>query len=237
MKSSKITGAKKIIIILGQPGSGKGTQAELLSEKFGFFHFETSKVIEENFNKAKKGDFVKIDGKKYFLSEEKKIRSSGKVMSPPLINYWVQKSIKELARQGKSIIISGSPRTLYEAERLFPLLEKIFGKENITIIEMEQGPNASIFRNSHRRICELRRHSILYSRETAKLTVCPIDGSKLVSRGKLDDPKVIKERLIEYKERTLPIVTFAKKHGFSVKKIDGEKSVADVFNNILKHLK
>ena len=37
---------KKVIIIFGAPGAGKGTQAELLSEKLGFYHLESSKVIE-----------------------------------------------------------------------------------------------------------------------------------------------------------------------------------------------
>ena len=40
---------KQIIILMGPPGAGKGTQAELLAEKFGLYHFETSRILEQNF--------------------------------------------------------------------------------------------------------------------------------------------------------------------------------------------
>ncbi len=57
----------KVIIILGPPGSGKATQAELLAETFSLYHLETSETIEKNFAIAKEGDFVKIGGTKYFI--------------------------------------------------------------------------------------------------------------------------------------------------------------------------
>ena len=225
-----------VIIILGPPGSGKGTQAELLAEKFDLYHFETSEIIEKNLATAKKGDFVKIGNKKYFLSEEKKLREKGKWMSPPLIAFWVKNKIKELAKEGKGIVFSGSPKTLHEAEEVTPLLKKLYGALNIEIILIEQKPEVSIWRNSHRRICELLRHSILYTEETAKLKKCPFDGSKLVFRED-SDPKVIKSKLKEYQERTLPVIDYLKRQGLKVKEVNGEQSVADVFKDILKALK
>jgi len=51
-KKSKVKSQKsKVIILFGPPGSGKGTQAELLAEKFNLYYFETSKILEETFNK------------------------------------------------------------------------------------------------------------------------------------------------------------------------------------------
>ena len=44
---------KQVVILLGQPGSGKGTQGQLLSEKLNLYYFDTSKVLEESFKKAK----------------------------------------------------------------------------------------------------------------------------------------------------------------------------------------
>ncbi|MDP1538627.1 MAG: nucleoside monophosphate kinase [bacterium] len=225
----------KVIIILGPPGSGKGTQAELLVEKFDLYHFETSEIIEKNLATAEKGDFVKVGNKKYSLLGEKKLRESGKWMSPPLIAFWVKTKIKELAKEEKGIVFSGSPKTLYEAEEITPLTKRLYGASNVKIILIEQKPEVSIWRNSHRRICELMRHSILYTEETAKLRKCPFDGSKLVFREDRS-PEVIKSKLKEFQGRTLPIIDYFREQRLKIKKINGEQPVADVFKDILKAL-
>ena len=225
-----------VTIILGPPGSGKGTQAELLAEKLDLYHLETSEIIEKNFATAKKGDFVKIGGKKYFFLEEKKLRGSGKWMSPPLIAFWVKNKIKTLSKEGKDIVFSGSPKTLYEGKEITPLLKKLYGASNIKIILIKLRPEVSIWRNSRRRICQLMRHPILWTRETAKLTKCPIDGSKLVRREDTD-PKVIKAKLKEYKERTIPLVKYLKEQRLKIREINGDQSVADVFKDIISALK
>jgi len=224
-----------VIIIMGPPGSGKGTQAFLLAEKFNLYRLETSKIIEKNLLNIKKNDFVVVSGKKYSLFKEKKLRQSGKWMDPPLITVWVKNKIRELVKEGKGIALDGSPKTLYEGKELTPLLKKLYGASNIKIILIKQRPEVSIWRNSKRRICELMRHSILYTKETAKLKTCPLDGSKLVSRED-SDPEVIRGKLKEFKERTLPLVDYFKKEGFKINEVDGEKSVSDVFNDILKAL-
>lgn len=225
----------KVIIILGPPGSGKGTQGELLASKFNLYHFETSRILESKYAAAKKGDFVKVGGKKYFLLDEKKIRDSGKWNSPPLVAFWVKEKIKALAREGKGIVMSGSPKTVYEAGQETPLFKKLYGSENIKVILIKQKPEVSIFRNSKRKICELMRHSILYSKENEKLTKCPIDGSNFILREDTD-PKVIKSKLEQYQTRALPVLDYFKKQGLKIKEINGEKSVVEVFNDILKAL-
>lgn len=232
MKNSKTF----TIIVLGPGGSGKGTQAELLAEKLNLYHLETSEIIVKNLTNAKKDDFVRVGKKKYFLLEEKKLRESGELMSPPLIAFWVKNKIKELARENKGIATSGSPRTLYEGKVVIPLLKKLYGVKNIKVILIDLSEKESIWRNSHRRTCELMRHPILYTKETVKLTKCPFDGSKLTLR-KDDAPEVIKVRFREYKERTFPLVDYFKKQGLKVEKVNGEQSVGDVFKDILKAIK
>ena len=234
MKNSK--SKKLVVILMGPPGAGKGTQGELLAEKLNLYYFETSKIIEEAFNKAEKGEFVKIEGKKYFFEKEKKLWQEGILCSPPFVTYLVTEKIKKLFKMNENLILSGSPRTLYEADRVMPLLEKLYGKKNIKIILIEVSSRESIFRNSHRRICELMRHPILYTKETANLKRCPLDGSKLIKRKGLDDPETIKVRLKEYKERTFPLIEYFKKRGLRVKKVNGKGSVAEVFERILKAL-
>jgi adenylate kinase len=226
----------KVIIILGPPGSGKGTQGELLAEKFNLYHLETSEIIERNFANIKKSDFVKVGKKKYFLWKERKLRQTGKLMSPPLIFFWVEEKIKEVIKEDKGIVLSGSFKTLYEAEELTPFIKKVYGPSSIRVILLKQRPEVSIFRNSRRRICELMRHSLLYSKETARLKTCPFDGSKLIHRED-NKPAVIREKLQEFKERTMPVVGYFKKHGVRVLEINGEQSVADVFKDILEKLR
>ena len=221
---------------MGPPGSGKGTQAELLAEKFNLYHLETSEIIEKNLANIKKTDFVKIGGKKYFLWGEKKLRQSGKLMSPPLIFFWIKEKVKTIVEEKKGIVFSGSFKTLYEAEKLSSFLKKIYGTSNIKVILIKQRPEVSIWRNTKRKICELMRHSILYSEETAKLKKCPFDGSKLVHRED-SNPKVIIGKLKEFKERTLPVIDYFRKQGLKIKEVNGEQSVANVFKDVLKVIK
>lgn len=227
---------KKVIIILGAPGAGKGTQAELLSEKFGFYHLETSKIIRKKLTNVKKGSFEIIEGKKYSLLEEENKFNSGILMSPPLITFWIKEEIKNLIKEEEGIIMNGSPRTLYEGEGLIPFLKNLCGVDNLQVVLIDLSEKESLFRNSHRRACELARHTVIYNKETEKLTKCPFDGSKLIIR-KDDDPKVIKVRLKQYEDRTSPLIEFFKKEELKIIKIDGSPEPAVVFESILKALK
>jgi len=229
--------SKQIIILFGPPGSGKGTQAELLADKLGYYHFETSKVIEASFKNESPEKVFEIEGKSYKIKDEKKKWEQGLLVSPPLVVFLIAEKIKELAKMQKSIIFSGSPRTIYEAEKEVPLFKELYGQENIKFVLLEITAETTIFRNSHRKICELIRHPILFNKETEKLTKCPLDGSNLVKREGLDDPEVIKKRLQVFKEQTLPVLEYVKKEGLSVNKINGEQTVSDVFRDILEIVK
>lgn len=228
---------QRVIILIGPPGSGKGTQAELLAEKLNLYHLETAKVLESRIMEARPGEYAIVEGKKYFFSLAKKQWETGQLVIRPLTVFWMKNKVKELAKEGKNLVMTGSPRDIYEGERLMPVLEKLYGKENIKIILIELSAKESIWRNSHRRICELMRHPVLYNKETVKLKRCPLDGSKLKKRKGLDDPETIKVRLKVYQEQTFPLVGYFKKKKYQIKKINGEQSVADVFKDILKVIK
>jgi len=234
---------KQIIILFGAPGAGKGTQAELLSDKLNLYYFETSKILEQKFHESE--DFssdspervIEVEGERYDILDEKKLWKEGKLCSPPFVTYLVKEKIKKLAGQGEGLVLAGSPRTIYEGEKIIPLLKELYGLENIKTVLIEISPEETLFRNTHRRICELMRHPILYNEETKNLKICPLDGSRLVERKGLDDPETIKIRLKEYKERTLPLVDFFEKQEIKVKKINGEQTVADVHKDILKAIR
>ena len=223
----------KAIIILGPPGAGKGTQANLLAEHLGLEHIETSKILEKVF-RERKGS-VKIDGKEYSFEKEIEMWKSGELCSPPLVVHLLQGKIKELALAQKSIVFSGSPRTLFEAEKIMPLLENLFGRKNIFIFFAKLSVEESVFRNSHRRICELMRHPILWNKEAENLKYCPLDGSKLIKRG-LDKPEIIKERCKVFEKRTRPILKWLREHGYEITEINAAPPVANIFKEISSYL-
>jgi adenylate kinase len=228
---------KQVIILFGPPGAGKGTQAEILSDKTGYYHFESSKVIEHCFNTESPEKVFTIDGQDYKVANEKNRWETGLLNSPPFVVNLMVEKIKDLAGEEKSIIFSGSPRTVYEAEKEIPLLKELYGKENIRFLMLEIKPETTIYRNSHRRICELIRHSILFSSETEQLTKCPLDGSKLVKRKGLDDLETIKKRIEIFKSDTYPVSQVIEKYGLKLHKINGEQAVAEVHEDILKAIK
>jgi len=224
---------KIIVILIGPPGSGKGTQAGLLAEKLGLYSFETSRVLEESWVGADKNDYIEADGKKFYLLKEKKIFDEGKLCDPPFVAFMVEKKIRELAGQGKGIVFSGSPRTVYEGKKLMPLLLKLYGKKNILVLELKVSDKEAIWRNVRRKICSKCRYPVPYTKETQKLTKCPKCGGLLVVRN-LDTEKTMKVRLKEYKNRTYPLFDYFREIGVLVKEINGEQSIEDVFRDILK---
>ncbi|MFH1575701.1 MAG: nucleoside monophosphate kinase [Candidatus Nealsonbacteria bacterium] len=227
-----------VIIILGQPGSGKGTQSGLIAEKFDLYNLETSKIIESKVMDADKDEYALVDGQKYYFSHEKELWLKGILCSPPFVSFLIKDKLQELAEEEKGVVMSGSPRTLPEGESLIPLIKKLYGEQNIKVILLELTAEQTIWRNSHRRICELMRHSILSTeKEFLDLTHCPLDGSKLVRRKGLDDPETIRVRLKEYTERTYPLFDYFKKQGLEVKKINGQQSVEDVHKDVLSAIK
>ena len=222
----------RAVLLFGPPGSGKGTQADLVATRLGFFHVDSSKTLEEWFRNVDDEEAIEVDGQKSYALDERKLWEGGILMSPPVVAHIMQEKIRQVHSGGKNIVTSGSLRTLYEAAHLYPILEELYGKENIMAFFLKLDANQSIYRNSHRRICELVRHSILWNEETEKLLHCPLDGSTLVKRANLDDEETIKIRLKEYEERTEPVFAYLEGNGISIKEIDGNRSAAPVFHDI-----
>jgi adenylate kinase len=221
---------KKAILIYGAPGAGKGTQADLLSKKMGFYHFDTGKNIEQTINDPEN---LKDEN----IRKEKELFDSGKLNTPA----WVLKDVvikktENLARVGVRLVFSGSPRTLFEAfgdkenTGLVDILEKLYGKENIGIFFIKVKPETSIFRNSSRSVCSVCGTPILYQKECS-ITSCPLCDAPLRKRS-LDKPEIIKVRLEEYENRTQPILEKLKERGFEVNIINGEPAPFEVFNEI-----
>lgn len=227
-------GRKKfVIIIIGPPGAGKGTQAELLAEKLNLFYFETSRILEKSWVKATEDDYIEVEGKKFYLLDEKKLFDNGILCSPPFVTFMVKKKIKELADSNKSIVIAGSPRTLYEGKKIMPLIVDLYGVENILTLELKISDKEAIWRNTKRRLCSKCRYPVPFTEKTQGLKKCPKCGGKLITRT-LDKADIIKTRLKQYKNRTYPLLKYFQQIGIKVKQINGEQSIESVHKDILK---
>ncbi|OGN07096.1 MAG: hypothetical protein A3B86_01650 [Candidatus Yanofskybacteria bacterium RIFCSPHIGHO2_02_FULL_38_22b] len=219
---------KWAVVLIGPPGSGKGTQADLLAEKFGLIHIESSKIIEEKFKNASPDDLL--------LSQQKKIWQSGELNDPKMVTGWLVEAMKNVWQSGAGLILSASPRTVFEAEAEIPVLEELYGKDNVKIFNIDLSREESFNRNSNRRICEKNRHPVPNLPEFKDLETCPRDGSKLIRRGHLDDPETVKLRYDVYLKRTEPIIDLLKNRGYEIIQVNGEQSIEDVYKEVIQKL-
>ncbi len=219
---------QKIIVFIAPPGAGKGTQAELIAKKFGFYHLESSKILEEGLADRENSPDPEI-------RKAWELHKKGQLMTPSLVARMIIDEIKKLHDEGKSIVFSGSFRTLEEVEKEVPVVEELYGRENITFFSLTLTEAESIKRNSSRRICQKNRHSIPGFPEYANMVTCPEDGSPLIKR-ELDKPDIIRERFQVYKSDTEPVLDYLKKHGYDIITVHGEQPIGTVFEDISKHL-
>ncbi len=217
-----------VSIFFGPPGAGKGTQARRIAEKFNLVNFDTGKVIEGAVHNPKfQNDPI--------IQRERRNFDRGYLCTPEWVTEIVQKEIKKIRQNGQGLVFSGSPRTLYEAERIMPLLEQLYGREDIFIFKINLSQESAVFRNLHRRVCEKCGYQIPYSEETKNWQFCPLCGGKLVVRT-LDNQESIKIRWQEYRERTQPVFNYLIQNKFKINEINGEPSPDIVFEEVLKCL-
>ncbi|MEX1064162.1 MAG: nucleoside monophosphate kinase [Candidatus Paceibacterota bacterium] len=222
---------KQVVIFFGPPGAGKGTQADMIAEKFGFAHVETSKIIETRFKNADPDDPD--------MQKEKKTWIEGGLTTPTLFAGWFNEEMRELAEKGRGVVTSGSLRTVVESEIVLPVLEELYGKDNIRVFYITLSEEESIKRNSNRRICQGSRHPIPsgdYDARFKDITVCPRDGSPIITRA-LDKPEIIKERYRVFWKETAPVLDYLKDRGYSPIEIDGGQKIEKVTEDILKYFK
>ncbi len=221
---------KIAVILYGPPGSGKGTQANILAHKLNLIHFDTGRFLEDLVNDPERQHEKTI-------KREKDLFDKGILMTPSFVLKEVSNKVRKLRKAGWGIIFSGSPRTMYETKALLPILNKLYGKKNIYIFILNIPPESSIDRNGHRLICSVCGHMVLAAyHPLAVAKHCPVCAGPLYRRT-LDRPDVIKVRLEEYKNRTMPIFEFLKKQGYHLKTIDARPAPYKVLKKIYAHLK
>lgn len=215
--------SKKVVIFIGPPGSGKDTQANLLVEEFGMVQMLSSNIIRAKFA-ANPDDPV--------IVSEKKLFDTGKLNSPSLVAKWMIEFVREQAQQGKSILFSGSPRTIDEAEAETPELARLYGLEHITVIHLVLDESEAKHRIASRRFCRASNHPVPGTPEFAHVKVCPIDGSELYVRP-LDNAALLDTRFEEYHVRTEPCLKVFKDAGLSIYEVDGTKTIQGIHQEII----
>ena len=214
----------QIIILMGRSGCGKGTQAKLLIEEFGFDYLSSGKLLRDE---TKKNDF---SGKKL-----KKVMEKGELVpAPVMFRFWAEK-IAEIRKQinKKGLILDGNPRALLEAKLMDGIFDW-FEWKNIKVILLDIPDKEAFNRLTKRRICQECGRQIPWIGEFKKLKKCDKCGGELMTRFD-DKPEAIKTRLDFYKKDVQPAVDYYKKQG-KVIRVSGEQSIEDVYQDILKFL-
>ncbi|AUF83325.1 adenylate kinase [Mesoplasma syrphidae] len=200
------------IMLLGAPGSGKGTQAEKLVARLGYIQFSTGDLMRKQ-----------ITDQTSLGLECAKYMNEGKLVPDKIVNAIVKDYLKS---NSNKLIFDGFPRTLEQALELEKMLAEVDSKMD-RVIYIDVAKEIILKRISGRIICPICKVS--YHIETRKPLVegiCDNDGAALVRRPD-DSPEKVAVRLKTYEADTKPLIDFySNKPGFihieEAAELDGE---------------
>ncbi len=204
------------LILLGAPGAGKGTQAEVICNTLNIPAISTGNILREaKANKTPLG----LEAASYM--------DSGKLVPDEVVINILKERLKEDDCKN-GFILDGFPRTVPQAEALDQM-----GVEIDRVVDLEVPDEKIMARLSGRRVCEKcgSSYHVLY-KPTKVEGVCDRCGGKTVQR-KDDAPETIRERLEVYHAQTEPLKDYYKKTGKLVV-VEGQEEVADTTALTLK---
>jgi len=209
------TALPQVIILLGPPASGKGTQASKLASDLSLPHISTGDLFRENI------------GKNTELGQKaKSFMDAGKLVPDELV---LDMLFARVAQPDCKLgyVLDGFPRTIPQAEAL----DKRLGNSvNLKVVNLVVVDELLIKRTSGRRSCPKTKEIYnIYFNPPEKEGFCQC-GEPLVQRDD-DKPEVVKERLRVYKAQTEPLIDFYSKKGL-LTNLDGEKSPTEVYEAV-----
>jgi adenylate kinase len=197
------------LVLLGPPGSGKGTQGERLNEDLRLPYYATGDILrgavrdETELGKSAKAYMDRGD----------------LVPDEVIVGVIAERIDSEEARDG--FILDGFPRTTPQAEALDAKLEEL-GRGVTAVLLIDVSDDEVVRRLGGRRTCEADGHVYHVEFNPPKVEgVCDVDGSPLIIRDD-DEPDVIRKRLATYHEKTEPLVTYYDDRGV-LRRVDGER--------------
>lgn len=204
------------LILLGAPGAGKGTQAEVICNALHIPAISTGNILREA-----------IKNQTALGMEAKTYMDGGKLVPDEIvINILKERLQQDDCKNG--FILDGFPRTVPQAEALDKMNVRID-----RVVDIEVADEKIAARLSGRRVCESCGASYHTLYKPSKVEgVCDACGGKTVQR-KDDHPDTVKERLRVYHEQTEPLIDYYTKTGKLVV-VEGQEEVADTSALTLK---
>ncbi len=206
------------IIMLGAPGAGKGTQADMICSKYNVPHISTGDIFRAN---IKNGTELGMTAKGYM--------DRGELVPDSLVVDLVIDRIHQ-ADCENGYVLDGFPRTIPQAEALDSALANA-GEAVDYAINVDVPDENIVTRMSGRRACVKcgATYHIKYNAPAVE-GICDNCGSELIQRED-DKPETVLNRLSVYHEQTQPLIDYYDGKGI-VKNIDGTKDLNDVFADI-----
>jgi adenylate kinase len=210
------------LILLGAPGSGKGTLAELLSSELAVPHISPGDILRDE---VKQGNPLGKIARPFM--------EKGELVPDEIILKMMERRLGQPdCRNG--FILDGFPRTLLQAEKL----DETLGKSNRNIdfaLEFEISKQTALKRLEGRRVCSVCGADFnIYTKPPRKTDVCDVCGSRLFQRTD-DKQEVIFNRLKVYGRESLPVEEYYNHQGRLIR-INSEPNPDVVLKKILKLL-
>lgn len=203
---------------MGPPGSGKGTQAGIVERDFGFARIETGAIL-----RAMRHEDTER-GKKIT-----KIIDAGLLAPPPIVADLVIEKTLSLLQEGKRVIFDGSPRTLYEAERLYEVFEKN-SLSHLVVISVNVPKEETIARIVSRLVCSECKSVVTGTEDMLKNGTCDACGGVFKRRAD-DTPEIMKQRWQQFLFRTEPVIDYFRSLGI-VHEVDGSRSIEAIAKDV-----
>ncbi len=208
----------KIIVLIGAPGAGKGTQARLLEERRGIPQISTGDMFREM-----KNDDTPL------AKEVQAVMSSGKLISDELTFQIVK---NRTGREKDSYILDGFPRTAGQAE----MLETLATEQNRTIqaIEVYLPSEELLKRLTGRRSCPVCGEIYnIYFKPPKQENVCDFHPATQLTHRADDNEGSVSTRLSTYEEKTKPLIDYYQRTE-RLEKVDGKGDLETIYQSIDK---
>jgi adenylate kinase len=209
------------LIILGPPGSGKGTQAARLARERKIRHLSTGDMLRDAVARKTK---LGLEAERYM--------KQGLLVPDEIILGLIEEALE--AGDNGGWIMDGFPRTLAQAEALEAMLEKRELSVD-RVLNIEVDPELIVRRLSNRRVCP--KCKAVYNLDTIKTKVpgvCDVCGTTLVKRPD-DEEATVRKRLDVYEAQTAPVIDFYKERDGLVT-VNGAGGIEEIFAEILRVL-